>query len=82
MADRMGLTLRPYQELEFGDRDLKSRHVRLAEAVALDVAIERKEWELAPLNVRHKVIKFARIMLLEKFREKTGKLVDAILNED
>ncbi len=42
MAQRMGLSLRPYQELESNIRKVHDRHVRLAESVALDVAIEKK----------------------------------------
>ena len=41
MAGRMGLSLRPYQELEAGDRRVRARHIRLAESVALDIAIEQ-----------------------------------------
>ena len=42
MAERMGLSLRPYQELESKARRVRSRHVRLAESVALDIAIEKQ----------------------------------------
>jgi transcriptional regulator with XRE-family HTH domain len=33
MAERMGLSLRPYQELESKARTVRSRHIRLAESV-------------------------------------------------
>ena len=44
MARRMGLSLRPYQKLESIPRKVRSRHVRLAESVALDVAIEKEDF--------------------------------------
>ena len=81
MAQRMGLSLRPYQELESNLRKVRSRHVRLAESVALDVAIERKRPELAPANVRNKAIKLARAILTQNFREKAHKLADIILDQ-
>lgn len=81
MARRMGLSVRPYQELESNDRKLRSRHVRLAESVALDVAIEKEDPELVPAAVRNKIIKLARLILQENFRLKALKLADMILDE-
>jgi transcriptional regulator with XRE-family HTH domain len=54
MARRMGLSLRPYQQLELNPGKVRRRHVRLAESVALDVALEQKDPELAPASVRKK----------------------------
>ena len=81
MAQRMGLSLRPYQELESNIRKVRGRHVRLAESVALDVAIEKKCPELAPASVRRKAIKLARAILTQNFREKARKLADIILDQ-
>jgi transcriptional regulator with XRE-family HTH domain len=82
MAQRMGLSLRPYQELETNIRKVLSRHVRLAESVALDVAIEKQDPELAPENVRNKAFKFARLILEQNFEKKARKLAKIILEQD
>lgn len=82
MARRMGLSLRPYQELESDDQKIRRRHVRLAESVALDVAIEREDPELAPANVRNKAMKLARAILTQNFRQKARKLVDIIFEQE
>ncbi len=58
-----------------------NRHVRLAESVALDVAIEKESPELAPASVRNKAIKLARAILMQNFREKARKLTDLVLNQ-
>ena len=80
MACRMGLSLRPYQELESEIRKVRSRHVRLAESVALDVAIEKEDPELAPASVRNKAIKLARAILTQNIRQKARKLTDIIFD--
>ena len=82
MAKRMGLSLRPYQELESGDRKLLRRHVRLAESVGLDVAIEQENLELAPASIRRKAMMLARVILMQNFRQKARRLVDIILDEE
>ena len=69
MARRMGLSLRPYQKLESESRKIRSRHVRLAESVALDVAIKKEDPELAPASVRNKAMKLARVILMQNFRQ-------------
>jgi transcriptional regulator with XRE-family HTH domain len=81
MARRMGLSLRPYQELETNIRKVLSRHVRLAESVALDVAIEKQDPELAPENVRNKAFKFARLILEQNFEKKARKIAKIILED-
>jgi transcriptional regulator with XRE-family HTH domain len=81
MAQRMGLSLRPYQELESNIRKVLSRHVRLAESVALDVAVEREDPKLAPDNVRKKAIQLARLILQQNFRQKAIQLADVILDQ-
>src|SRR6476620_92520 len=60
MARRMGMSLRPYQELESNFREMRRRHVRLAESVALDVAVEKKDPGLAPASIRDKALDLAR----------------------
>ena len=81
MARRMGLSIRPYQELEANIRKVRNRHVRLAESVALDVAIETRCPELAPANVRNKAIKLARVILTQNFQAKARKLADIVLDQ-
>jgi transcriptional regulator with XRE-family HTH domain len=70
MARRMGLSLRPYQELESKVRAVRSRHIRLAELVALDVAVENDYPELAPWDIRRKAIKLAIAVLMNNLRQK------------
>lgn len=82
MAQRMGLSLRPYQELEANIRKARSRHVRLAESVALDVAIEKQDPELAPENVRNKAFKFACLILEQNLERKGRKIMKIILEQD
>ena len=82
MALRMGLSLRPYQELESKIRKVRPRHVRLAKSVALDLAIEKEDPTLAPANVRKKAIKLARLILRQNFRQKAVQLADIILDHE
>jgi transcriptional regulator with XRE-family HTH domain len=82
MAHRMGLSLRPYQILESKDSKVRRRHVRLAESVALDLAIEQENPELAPVTVRNKAIRFARLIIRDRFRQRARRLTDIILDEE
>ena len=82
MARRMGLSLRPYQELESKLREVRSRHVRLAESVALDVALEKEDPELAPVSIRNRAMKLARVILAQNIRHKARKLADVILDQE
>ena len=59
MAKRIGLSLRTYQELELNSDKVRRRHVRLAESVALDVAVEKKNPMLAPASIRKKALMLA-----------------------
>src|SRR5262249_32620131 len=70
MAKRMGLSLRPYQELESKVRAVRSRHIRLAESVALEVAVEKDDPELAPRDIRRQAIKHAIAVLMNNLRQK------------
>jgi hypothetical protein len=62
--------IRPYQELESKVRAVRSRHIRLAELVALDVAVENDDPELAPWDIRRKAIKLAIAVLMNNLRQK------------
>jgi hypothetical protein len=53
----------------------------LAESVALDVAIEKQDPELAPENVRNKAFKFAQPDPGAKFRKKARKIAKIILED-
>jgi transcriptional regulator with XRE-family HTH domain len=82
MARRMGLSLRPYQQLESEARHLRPRHIRLAESVALDVAIEKNNFGLAPDNVREKVIKLALMILQDNLKQRPLEIAKSILGQD
>jgi transcriptional regulator with XRE-family HTH domain len=79
MARRMGMSLRPYQELETNLRRTRRRHVRLAELVALDVAVEKEDPDLAPASIRGKAIEFVRLILRENLQQKASKLAEMLL---
>jgi transcriptional regulator with XRE-family HTH domain len=79
MAERMGLSLRPYQELESKARSVRFRHVRLAESVALDIAIEKQNLELAPANVRKKAFKLALMLVQQNLKERPLTIAESIL---
>ena len=81
MASRMGLSLRPYQELESGDRGVRARHVRLAESVALDIVIEKQNLQLAPENVRKKVTLLALMLLEQNLKERPLEIAKSILGQ-
>jgi transcriptional regulator with XRE-family HTH domain len=70
MARRMGLSLRPYQELESKVRTTRSRHIRLAELVALEVAVENDDPNLAPQDIRRLAIKLAIAILMANLPRK------------
>ena len=70
MARRMGLSLRPYQELESKVRKIRSRHIRLAELVALEVGVENDDPELAPQDIRRLAIKLAILILMANLPRK------------
>jgi transcriptional regulator with XRE-family HTH domain len=81
MARRMGLSLRPYQELESKARRVRPRHVRLAESVALDIAIEKENLEVAPANVRKKAIKLALMLLQQNLKKRPLAIAKSILGQ-
>lgn len=81
MAHRMGLSLRPYQQLELTPDKVRRRHVRLAKSVALDIAIDRQDPELAPANVRKKAIGLARLIIGKDLQQNALKLADLLLDQ-
>jgi transcriptional regulator with XRE-family HTH domain len=81
MARRMGLSLRPYQKLESNARSVRPRHVRLAESVALDVAIEKENLKLAPDNVRKKILKLALMLVQESLTERPLGIAKSLLGQ-
>jgi DNA-binding XRE family transcriptional regulator len=81
MAYRMGLSLRPYQQLELNPDKVRRRHIRLAESVALDRAIEKQDPKLAPANVRRKAIKLARLIVGKNLQQNALKLADILLDQ-
>ena len=82
MAERMGLSLRPYQELESETRRVRPRHIRLAESVALDVVLEQENLELAPDNVRKKLVKLALMLVKQNLEERPLGIAKSILGQD
>ena len=55
MAKRMGLGSRAYFSIETEPETIKPRHVRLAESVSLDVALEKADPMLATASMRRKI---------------------------
>ena len=81
MANRMGLSLRPYQQLELSPDKVRRRHIRLAESVALDRAIEEEDPKLAPANVQRKAIKLARLVIGKDLQQNALKHADILLDQ-
>ena len=82
MAKRMGLSLRPYQELESTARGIRPRHVRLAESVALDLAIERQDLSLVPDNVRKKADQLALMLVQQNLKRRPLEIAKSILGKN
>ena len=81
MAELMGLSLRPYQQLESKERIVRSRHIRLAESVALDIAIQKQNLELAPANVRKKAVQLALMLVQQNLKERPLRIAKSILGQ-
>jgi hypothetical protein len=54
---------------------------RLAESVALDIAIEKQNLELAPANVRKKVVKLALMLVQQNLKERPLSIAESILGK-
>jgi transcriptional regulator with XRE-family HTH domain len=81
MAHRMGLSLRPYQQLESSPDKVRRRHIRLAKSVAMDVAIERQNPQLAPRTVRKNAIDLTRLIIGKNLQQRARKLADILLDD-
>jgi transcriptional regulator with XRE-family HTH domain len=60
MAGRMGMTPQAYAGLE--ERPLQPHHLRLAESIALDCAVERRDATLLPPGLRSKLLLLAGLL--------------------
>jgi transcriptional regulator with XRE-family HTH domain len=62
MAEGMGLARDAYEALEADRRPLQPHHLRLAECLALDCAVERRDAGLVPDSLRRKVLVVAGLL--------------------
>jgi transcriptional regulator with XRE-family HTH domain len=62
MADRIGLGLRAYQDIEGGASKCRPIHVAAAERAALTLAVERGNPMLAPAEIRRQALDLARLI--------------------
>jgi len=62
MAERIGLGLRAYQDIEGGASKLRPIHVAAAERAGLALAVERRNPMLAPVAVRREALELARLI--------------------
>ena len=61
MAERMGLELAEYRQLEASPEKVQRRHQILAHMASLDVALERGEPRLASTTIREKMLAWHRL---------------------
>jgi hypothetical protein len=61
MAERMGLNVQEFRELEAAPEKVQRRHVILAHMASLDVAIERGQPSLASTTMREKILAWHRL---------------------
>jgi len=61
MAERLGMALRGYQDIEAGESKYRFIHRLAAERVALALAVDRGDPDLAPLPLREDVIELVRL---------------------
>jgi hypothetical protein len=61
MAERMGLDIAEFIELEAAPENVQRRHAILAHMASLDVAIERGQPGLASTTVREKILAWHRL---------------------
>lgn len=62
MAERVGLSLRAYQDIEASVSKLRPIHAHAAERAALALAVERADPMLAPAVVRRQALDLARLI--------------------
>ena len=65
MAERMGLDLADYRELEATPGKVQRLHATLAHMASLDVALERGEPRLASTTIREKIMAWHRLHTAE-----------------
>lgn len=61
MAKRMGLGIRAYQGLEADPTKVKPRHQKLASMAALEIAHERNDPRVIPVELLDKIREIANI---------------------
>jgi transcriptional regulator with XRE-family HTH domain len=61
MAERMGLALERYLDLEASPDKVQRRHAMLAHLASLEVAIERGQPSLASTTMREKILAWHRL---------------------
>lgn len=62
MAQRVGLGLRVYQDIEGGVSKVRPIHVAAAERAALGLAVEKGDPMLAPVGVRRQALELASLI--------------------
>lgn len=62
MAERFGIGLRTYSEMKNADGEVPERYRLAAERVALSVAVEKGDANLAPPEVRREALALANII--------------------
>jgi len=62
MAERIGLGLRAYQDIEGGVSKVRQIHIAAVERAALALAVERGNPMLAPASVRREALEIARLI--------------------
>jgi DNA-binding XRE family transcriptional regulator len=62
MAQRVGLGLRAYQDIEGGVSKVRPIHVAAAERAALALAVEKGDPMLAPVGVRRQALELASLI--------------------
>jgi transcriptional regulator with XRE-family HTH domain len=65
MAERMGIEIKDYLELEAAPAKVQRLHATLAHMASLDVAIERGEPRLASTTIREKIMAWHRLQAAE-----------------
>jgi len=61
MAERLGMALRSYQDIEAGESKYRFIHRLAAERVALALAVDRGDPDLAPIPLREDAIELVRL---------------------
>lgn len=62
MAEKLGLSTRGYQDIEYGRANLRPVHAHAAERIALSEAIRQNNPMLAPVAIRREALDLARMI--------------------